>query len=68
MEQRRFVLPDMVCDGCAGAVKRAVGQVAGVLNTEVNVPTNTIVVSYVSDMNPQLITEALDRAGFPAGE
>lgn len=65
MEQTHVVAPDIVCDGCANAVKKALGLLDGVLHVEVNVPTKTVIVSHHATVPHQSITAALDRAGFP---
>lgn len=59
--------PDIVCGGCAGAIKNALGKVEGVSNVEVDVDAKRVSVEHGGDMSREEIVDVLDRAGFPAG-
>lgn len=59
--------PDIVCGGCAGAIKNALGKVEGVSGVEVDVDAKRVSVEHRSDMRREEIVDVLDRAGFPAG-
>jgi len=65
METTSLVVPGIVCEGCANAIKKAVGKVEGVSEVEVNVATKTVTVTHDAKTPRQTIASALDRAGFP---
>jgi len=61
--------PDIECDGCASAIKRALAPVPGVTNVDVNVETKTVRVTHDGQpTTPDAIAAALDEAGFPIAE
>jgi copper chaperone len=57
--------PDIVCGGCAGAIKNALGRVNGVSQIEVDVETKTVSVEHTNEVSRERIVEVLDDAGFP---
>jgi copper chaperone CopZ len=57
--------PDIVCDGCANAIKKALSKLPGVTEVEVAVPTKQVTVSHDASVSSDAIRDALDRAGFP---
>lgn len=56
--------PEIVCGGCAGSIKKALGNVAGISNVEVDVATKKVTVKHGESVSPETIADALDRAGF----
>ena len=58
--------PDIVCGGCAVAIKNALGKVEGVSNVEVDVDAKRVSVEHGGDISLEEIVDVLDRAGFPA--
>ena len=58
--------PDIVCGGCAGAIKNALRKVEGVSNVEVDVDAKRVSVEHGGDVSREEIVDILDRAGFPA--
>jgi copper chaperone len=60
-----IVAPDIVCGGCAGAIKNALGKVNGVSQVEVDVETKTVKVSHGGEVSREEIVGVLDDAGFP---
>ncbi len=58
--------PDIVCGGCAGAIKNALGNLEGVKEIDVNVETKAVMVSHAPEISREKIIETLDRAGFPS--
>jgi copper chaperone CopZ len=58
--------PDIVCGGCAGAIKNALGKVEGVKQVEVDVNTKDVTVEHDSQVSREKIVETLDAAGFPS--
>ena len=63
-----FTAPDIECEGCANAIKKAVGKVSGVTAVEVDVPAKQVTVRHTDPAIRETITQALDRAGFPPSE
>lgn len=61
-----FKAPDIECDGCASAIKRALGNVPGVSDVAVDVTAKTVTVTYEPPALQDTVAQALDRAGFPA--
>lgn len=62
----KVVAPDIVCGGCAGAIKNALGKVGGVSEVDVDVETKTVSVRHNTEVSREKIVEILDDAGFPA--
>lgn len=62
----KVTAPDIVCGGCANAIKNALGNLDGVKAVEVDVATKEVSVQHTSDVERQNIIDVLDRAGFPA--
>jgi copper chaperone CopZ len=57
--------PDIVCGGCANAIRQSLGTVPGVKNVEVEVPEKRVSVEYdASAVSETQLRERLDRAGF----
>ena len=60
------VAPDIVCGGCAGAIKNALGRLGGISQVEVDVETKRVSVEHNDAVSREKIIEILDDAGFPA--
>jgi P-type Cu+ transporter len=65
MERRDYSVPDIMCDACAGAIRRALGGQEGISRVDVDVPSKAVSLEF----DPARITEAavrerLARAGF----
>lgn len=58
-------VPDISCEGCANAITRAVGNVWGVCDVSVDVPTKKVTVLYNDDqVKPAAIIERIEDAGY----
>ena len=57
--------PDIVCGGCANAIKNAFGRVEGVSSIDVDVATKQVSVEHESSITRGDIVRVLDDAGFP---
>ena len=58
--------PDIECDGCANAIKKALTTVPGVANVVVDVTAKTVTVKHDPQAAPrETITNKLDKIGFP---
>lgn len=64
MNTSRFHSPEISCEGCAAAIRRAVGGVAGVQSVAVDVPAKVVTVTHDGDTAP--VVQAMDKAGFSA--
>jgi copper chaperone len=62
----KITAPDIVCGGCASAIKKALGNIEGVSNVEVDIDAKAVRVEHEQQISREKIVEALDRAGFPA--
>ena len=58
--------PDIVCGGCANAIKNAFGRVEGVQAVDVDVPTKEVSVEHLDHISREKILDVLDKAGFPS--
>jgi copper chaperone CopZ len=62
----KVTAPDIVCGGCATAIKNAVGRVEGVTDVEVDVATKEVSVEHKDQVDREKILDVLDKAGFPS--
>jgi copper chaperone CopZ len=60
-----FTAPDIECEGCASAIKNALGRMSGVSAVEVDVDAQRVSVRYEEPATMESVVHALDRAGFP---
>ncbi|HBE82754.1 MAG: heavy-metal-associated domain-containing protein [Blastocatellia bacterium] len=62
----KLTVPDIVCGGCANAIKNALGKVDGILKVDVDIEAKEVSVEHGEKVGRGQIIEALDQAGFPA--
>ncbi|MDM7922087.1 MAG: heavy metal-associated domain-containing protein [Pyrinomonadaceae bacterium] len=62
----KVTAPDIVCDGCANAIKNAFGRVEGVKTVDVDVSTKEVSVEHLDHIAREKILDVLDKAGFPS--
>jgi len=60
-----FTAPDIVCGGCANAIKNAFGRVPRVSEVEVDVSTKMVTVGHEADVTRDELAKVLEDAGFP---
>ena len=65
MQSTVLTAPDIVCGGCASAIKNALGRIAGVSDVAVDIATKRVTVTHDVSVTRHALTAALDRAGFP---
>jgi copper chaperone len=66
MQTTTLVAPDISCETCQRAILGALGKLAGVSNTQVDIPSKQIQVTYDPEQVTQKqIEEVLDDTGFP---
>ena len=66
MNQTTVTAPDIVCGGCATAIKNALGKIEGIFKVDVDVETKKVSVEHKDVISREKIVEALDDAGFPS--
>jgi mercuric ion binding protein len=60
-------VPGMTCAACPITVKKALAQVAGVRNTDVNLAKREVIVTYDdAQTNVPALNEATKNAGYPS--
>ena len=58
--------PDIVCDGCADAIKKELATVDGVKNVQVDLTAKTVTVTRDGNCAVEDIAAALNRVGYPS--
>jgi len=66
LPETSFSAPDIECDGCANAIKNAVGKLSGVSAVNVDVQNKRVQIQHDDSIPADSLSDALDRAGFPA--
>ena len=66
LKETILTAPEIVCGGCANAIRNAVGSIEGVKNVEVDVETKQVRVEHSVAVDRAAIEQALDNAGFSA--
>ena len=64
-----YLAPDIECDGCANAIKRALSKVSGISDASdiaVDIDAKRVTVHHAAPATEQAVLDALDKAGFPA--
>ncbi len=56
--------PEIVCGGCASSIKKALGNVAGVAEVDVDVAKKKVTVKHDENVSREKIADVLDRAGY----
>jgi len=56
--------PDIVCDGCASAIRKALGALDGVARVDVDVARKTVAIEHEANVSRAALSDALERAGF----
>lgn len=59
-----LIIKEMHCEGCVRSVKRALAEVAGVENVEIDLATRSVKLS--GDASEGSLVEALANAGYDA--
>lgn len=66
MKNTMFIAPEIECQGCASAIKKSVGTVAGVSDVLVDVDAKRVTVSHDEATSAEAIKAAIEKAGFSA--
>lgn len=62
-----FDVEGMTCASCVGRVEKALNKMEGVSNVSVNLTTETATVTASSEVTPQALSAAVEKAGYVAG-
>ena len=65
MDRTTFSVPDIECDGCANAIKNALGKVEGITAVQVDVPGKSVTVTHDEKVSRETVSENLEKIGFP---
>lgn len=67
MITQKYIIKGMTCAACSSAVERVTRKIDGVLESNVNLTTGILTVTYdEGKVTPELIIKKVDRAGFGA--
>ncbi len=67
MITQKYVIKGMTCAACSSAVERVTRKIDGVLESNVNLTTGFMTITYEESMvTPEAIIKKVDRAGFQA--
>ena len=64
MKTTTLTAPEIECQGCASAIKKSVGAVAGVSDVQVDIVTKRVAVTHDDATLPEAIQFAVEKAGF----
>ena len=64
--ETKLSVPSIVCGGCAGGIKNALGKIPGITRTDVNIDSKVVTVEHDEEVQREKLIETLDKAGFPA--
>lgn len=64
--ETKLSVPSIVCGGCAGSIKNALGKVSGISKVEVDVNSKIVTVEHDEKVSREKLADVLDDAGFPA--
>jgi cation transport ATPase len=65
-ENERYDITGMTCAACSAHVDKAVRKLDGVKEVNVNLLTNSMVVTYEDKVTPEIIEKAVSDAGYGA--
>ncbi len=65
-QQTTLSVPSIVCGGCANAISKALDNLQGVSQVDIDTTDKTVTVKHTEQVLRQEIVATLDRAGFPA--
>ncbi|MFO0967312.1 MAG: heavy metal translocating P-type ATPase [Gemmataceae bacterium] len=60
-----FTAPSIHCDGCAGTIRRSLGEVPGVSRVDVDISGKTVRVEHNAGVDRGRLGAMLDRIGYP---
>lgn len=67
MASATYHAPEISCEGCANAIKRALGSAQGVESVSVDIDSKQVMVDYNADeTDPDEIRDRIEDAGYDA--
>ena len=66
MTTTTFLVPGMTCGHCQGAVTDELSKINGVTHVDVDLDSKKVTIESESDVEWQVIVDAVDEAGFEA--
>lgn len=63
-----LIVDGMTCSHCESSVTKALTDVSGVSNVDVNLETKEVNVEYSEDVNKESLKEAVEDIGFDVSE
>lgn len=65
LQEKAWLVPDIECEGCVRSIHRALDDVDGVRQVEVDLLTKTVRVVYDADRtNSDALRDLIEQAGF----
>ena len=65
MKTECYLIDGMTCAACSGAVERVTRKMQGVEQSNVNLTTNRMVITYdETQVDPDMIVQKVDKADF----
>lgn len=64
MTTSTFTVTGMTCQHCVGAVREEVGQIPGVTEVDVDLPTGTVTVTSATPVDTEDMRAKVDEAGY----
>lgn len=69
MPAAQFRVPDITCEGCANAIKRALASVSGIETVDVDIEEKIVRVAYdEARTDPRAIRGRIGEAGYDSSE
>ena len=64
MKTTTLTAPEIVCQGCASAIKKSVGTLMGMREIQVDIDTKHITGTNEDAVQPDQVKAAVEKAGF----
>lgn len=68
MESKTFKVLNMTCNGCVSTVRSELEQISGVVNVDINKPSQLVTVEWQTPASWPTIEHALAEIEYPASE
>lgn len=64
MTQSTYTVTGMTCEHCVASVSEEIGEIAGVSDVTVDLPTGRVTVTSAATLEPAAVRRAVDGAGY----
>lgn len=68
MEQKSFQVLNMTCNGCVNTVRAEIEELEGIINVDINKPSQIITVEWQDPTSWEKIQQALNEIEYPPVE